>query len=45
MLLAEAKAIDLRVVGEADPVVIGHPVDIRIVVKNLVDNAIRYTPE
>ncbi|MGJ9417926.1 ATP-binding protein [Massilia sp. CMS3.1] len=43
--LAEAKAIDLGVVGEADPMVTGRPVDIRILVKNLVDNAIRYTPE
>jgi two-component system OmpR family sensor kinase len=43
--LAEAKAIDLGVVGDADPAVSGRPVDIRILVKNLVDNAIRYTPE
>jgi two-component system OmpR family sensor kinase len=43
--LAEAKAIDLGVVGEADPLVSGNPVDIRILVKNLVDNAIRYTPQ
>jgi len=43
--LAEAKSIDLGVVGDADPVVIGRPMDIRILVKNLVDNAIRYTPE
>jgi len=43
--LAEAKAIDLGVVGDADPLVAGRPVDIRILVKNLVDNAIRYTPE
>lgn len=42
--LAEAKAIDLGVVGDADPVVTGRPVDIAILVKNLVDNAIRYTP-
>ncbi len=42
--LAEAKAIDLGVVGDADPVVAGRPVDIAILVKNLVDNAIRYTP-
>ena len=43
--LAEAKAIDLGVVGDADPQVTGRPVDIRILIKNLVDNAIRYTPE
>lgn len=42
--LAEAKAIDLGVVGDADPLVGGRPVDISILVKNLVDNAIRYTP-
>lgn len=42
--LAEAKGIDLGVVGDADPVVAGSPVDIRILVKNLIDNAIRYTP-
>jgi two-component system OmpR family sensor kinase len=43
--LAEAKGIDLGVVGDADPAVTGRPVDIRILVKNLIDNAIRYTPE
>lgn len=42
--LAEAKGIDLGVVGDADPLVTGRPMDIRILVKNLVDNAIRYTP-
>ena len=42
--LAEAKAIDLGVVGDADASVSGPPTDIRILVKNLVDNAIRYTP-
>ncbi|MFC5549093.1 ATP-binding protein [Massilia aerilata] len=42
--LAEAKAIDLGMVGDADPLVAGRPMDIRILVKNLVDNAIRYTP-
>lgn len=43
--LAEAKGIDLGVVGDADPAVTGRAVDIRILVKNLIDNAIRYTPE
>lgn len=43
--LAETKGIDLGVVGDADPLVPGPAVDIRILVKNLVDNAIRYTPE
>lgn len=43
--LAEAKAIDLGVVGDADPMVAGRPLDIKILIKNLVDNAIRYTPD
>jgi two-component system OmpR family sensor kinase len=43
--LAEEKGIDLGVVGNADPFVAGRPVDIKILVKNLIDNAIRYTPE
>lgn len=43
--LAEAKAIDLGVVGDANPMVAGRPLDIKILIKNLVDNAIRYTPE
>ena len=43
--LAEAKAIDLGMVGDADASVTGRAMDIRILVKNLVDNAIRYTPE
>lgn len=43
--LAEAKGIDLGVVGDADPVIAGRPVDVGILVKNLIDNAIRYTPE
>lgn len=42
--LAEAKAIDLGVVGDADASVAGDAMDLRILVKNLVDNAIRYTP-
>lgn len=43
--LAEAKAIDLGVVGGAEPAVAGGLMDVKILVKNLVDNAIRYTPE
>jgi two-component system OmpR family sensor kinase len=43
--LADEKGIDLGVVGSADPFVAGRPVDIKILVKNLIDNAIRYTPE
>lgn len=43
--LADAKSIDLGVVGDADPAVCGSAVDIGILVKNLIDNAIRYTPD
>jgi two-component system OmpR family sensor kinase len=43
--LADEKGIDLGVVGSADPFVAGCPVDIKILVKNLIDNAIRYTPD
>lgn len=43
--LAEVKSIDLGVVGDADPTVAGRPLDIKILIKNLVDNAIRYTPK
>lgn len=42
--LAEAKNIDLGVVGDADPLVAGTLVDLKTLVKNLIDNAIRYTP-
>ncbi len=44
-LLAERKQIDLGVeAGEEMQAVYGNPDDIRIVLSNLVDNAIRYTP-
>ncbi len=43
--LAEVKSIDLGMIGDADPVVSGRSMDINILVKNLVDNAIRYTPD
>jgi len=42
--LAEAKDIDLGVIGDADPLVAGPLVDVKTLVKNLIDNAIRYTP-
>lgn len=45
MPLAQVKSIDLGMVGEADYTVFATEVDLRILVKNLVDNAIRYTPE
>ena len=42
--LAEAKHIDLGVEGEQDAQIWVHEPDLVVVVKNLVDNAIRYTP-
>lgn len=44
--LAEAKNIDLGVIGdtEADADIEGSHVDLKVLVKNLLDNAIRYTP-
>ena len=44
MPLAEAKKIDLGVVGELDAQVLATEVDMKTLVKNLVENAIRYTP-
>ncbi len=43
--LAEAKQIDLGVVTEADMHLFVQELDLVSLVKNLVDNAIRYTPE
>lgn len=45
MPLAEAKHIDIGVVGEQDAQVLVSEFDLIAVIKNLVDNAIRYTPE
>ena len=45
MPLAEAKHIDIGVEGEQDAEVWASELDMISVVKNLVDNAIRYTPE
>ena len=42
--LAEAKRIDIGVEGEQDAQVLASELDLTTVVKNLVDNAIRYTP-
>ena len=42
--LAEAKEIDVGVVGAEDIKLVIHEMDIKIIVKNLLDNAIRYTP-
>lgn len=44
--LAARKSIDLGVEGGTAPVVVaGHPVLLRELIANLVDNALRYTPE
>ncbi|MEO7497734.1 MAG: ATP-binding protein, partial [Massilia sp.] len=43
--LAEAKRIDLGVIGDVDVALRAHLVDLKVLVKNLIDNAIRYTPE
>ena len=45
MPLAEAKGIDIGVEGGQDAQVLVSELDMIAVVKNLVDNAIRYTPE
>jgi two-component system OmpR family sensor kinase len=45
MPLAEAKHIDIGVEGKQDARVLVSELDMIAVVKNLVDNAIRYTPE
>jgi len=42
--LAEERGIDLGVVGAADAAVAVQPLDLYMLVKNLVDNAIRYSP-
>jgi two-component system, OmpR family, sensor kinase len=45
MPLVQAKHIDLGVTSEIDARVSVHEIDLSILIKNLVDNAIRYTPE
>lgn len=42
--LAEERGIDLGVVGVGDAAVAVQPLDLHMLVKNLVDNAIRYSP-
>lgn len=44
MPLAEAKQIDIGVTGQQDTLVCVNELDLTVIVKNLVDNAIRYTP-
>lgn len=43
--LSEEKRIDLGVIGDVAATVSGSRLDIKVLVRNLVDNAIRYTPE
>ncbi|MDE2431086.1 MAG: two-component sensor histidine kinase, partial [Burkholderiales bacterium] len=43
--LAEAKHIDIGIEGEHDVCIDGNEMDLIAVVKNLIDNAIRYTPD
>jgi two-component system OmpR family sensor kinase len=45
MPLAEAKRLDLGVTTEADARVHANEIDLFVIVRNLVDNAIRYTPD
>ncbi|HDR9283079.1 TPA: two-component sensor histidine kinase, partial [Burkholderia vietnamiensis] len=45
MPLAEAKHIDVGIEGTQDAQIAGSELDMIAMVKNLVDNAIRYTPE
>ncbi|MCT7326098.1 ATP-binding protein [Ralstonia mojiangensis] len=45
MPLADAKQLDVGVTSEADAHVHANELDLFVVVRNLVDNAIRYTPE
>lgn len=45
MSLAEDKHIDIGVEGEQDAQVYANELDLITIVKNLVDNAIRYTPD
>jgi len=45
MPLAEAKRLDLGVVSTVDAYLVISEADLNIVLRNLVDNAIRYTPE
>ncbi len=42
--IAEAKNIDVGVIGDDDGEVDARGVDLKVLVKNLLDNAIRYTP-
>lgn len=43
--VAEAKGIDIGVEGDEDPSVAGSSLDLITLVRNLADNAVRYTPD
>jgi two-component system, OmpR family, sensor kinase len=45
MPLAEEKNIDIGLVSAADATIEASDVDLKVMLKNLIDNAIRYTPE
>lgn len=45
MPLAEAKGLDIGVLDGADAQIIAHEMDLFTLVRNLADNAIRYTPD
>lgn len=42
--LADKAGVTLRLHAEAEPVIQGHPLLLSLLVRNLLDNAIRYTP-
>ena len=43
--LADHRGIDLGLIHDAAAIVLGSPEDLRVLVGNLIDNAVRYTPE
>ncbi|MFT0546210.1 ATP-binding protein [Allopusillimonas ginsengisoli] len=43
--LAQAKHIDVGVIGDAGVSIVASEIDLKTLVKNIVENAIRYTPE
>lgn len=45
MPLAEARRIDIGMAPESDATVLINPLDLETMIRNLVDNAIRYTPD
>lgn len=45
MPLAEAKSLDIGLVGQQDVILQAGEIDLTMLLKNIIDNAIRYTPE